>query len=95
MTSKDRIEKQSIINNEYRCYICGSQRNLELHHCLSASDRKKADQDGLFVALCSTCHRRLHDHGEHKKELQIEAQRAYIREHGREEYFKRYGKFYE
>ena len=79
MTSKDRIEKQSIINNEYRCYICGSPVNLELHHTPGGSYRKLADEDGLFLALCHYHHKKLHDTGENDKELKALAERSYIK----------------
>ena len=48
--------------------------------------------------LCRTeleDHRRLHDNNEYDRKLQKIAQDVYIAEHGREEYFKRYGKFYD
>lgn len=94
--------KASKISTQANCYLCRITRGeiihapLERHHCLHGTGmRKLADEDGLWVWLCTQHHRRLHDKNEYDKELQIIAQRAYIKEHGREEYFKRYGKFYE
>lgn len=94
--------KPSKISNEANCYLCRMQMAviktapLERHHCLHGTGmRKLADEDGLWVWLCTEHHRRLHDQNKYDKELQIIAQRTYIAEHGREEYFKRYGKFYE
>lgn len=94
--------KASIISNQAECYICRRFYNtintapLERHHCLHGTGmRKLADEDGLWVWLCTEHHRRLHDNNEHDRDLQIIAQRTYEVEHGREEYFKRYGKFYD
>ena len=94
--------KPSIISNEANCYICRRFDNtintapLERHHCLHGTGmRKLADEDGLWVWLCPEHHRRLHEKNEHDRDLQIIAQRTYEVEYGREEYFKRYGKFYE
>lgn len=94
--------KTSKINNDPYCFLCWmtygeiNMRNPERHHCLHGSGRRDlAEADGLWVILCHEHHRRLHDFGEHDRELQQIAQRVYIAEHGREEYFKRYGKFYD
>lgn len=55
--------KSIVTNNLDKCYVCGSGQNLEIHHCWhGTANRKLADEDGLIVALCSTCHhQRLHD----------------------------------
>lgn len=104
MTSQEKVEMRSIIDNHWRCFICKSERNLELHHCISAADRIKADQDGLFLALCMNCHTALHDKGIHKKDLQRIAQEAYIRRKEGEGYsegqargiwFNRYARYYD
>ena len=94
--------KQSKIITAANCFICRKYHNtintapLEKHHCLHGTGmRKLADEDGLWVWLCPEHHRRLHDKNEHDRELQIIAQQTYIAEHGREDYFKRYGKFYD
>ena len=47
---------KSIISNERRCFICGSCRNLELHHVFGGANRKRSDKDGLTVYLCHACH---------------------------------------
>ena len=100
--------RQSIICPKMRCYICGSTVGLELHHCLMGSYRDLADQDKLYVALCQYHHKRLHDHGDHKKELQYIAQEAWINKRTKElsktienaqekaidEFRERYGRFF-
>lgn len=97
----------SKIQQSCECYICHkpASAGLDHHHCLHGTgDKKKADEDGLWVWLCRDCHRRLHDFNEHDKELQALAQRTYINEQkkkgypadaARELYFSRYKKFYE
>lgn len=76
------------------CYICGSWDATDTHHCLSGTaSRKKADEDGLTVKLCRTCHRRLHDEGIFEKRLKQVAQWCWEQEYGsREDFIKRYGK---
>ena len=43
--------------DEKACFICGSRKNVEVHHIFGASNRTKSDKDGLTVYLCSDCHR--------------------------------------
>lgn len=94
--------KPSIIQKKTECFICRSFYNfetlypLERHHLLHGTGmRKLADEDGLWVWLCVRHHRELHDLNRHDHDLQIVGQRAYIKKYSREEYFRRYGKFYE
>ena len=47
---------QSILtNNMDFCIFCGRPMT-EIHHLIFGSERKKADEDGLFVPICSECH---------------------------------------
>lgn len=106
MPRKDNY-KPSKIQKETECYLCHAPYTVGLshHHCLHGTgDRKKADEDGLWVWLCNKCHSALHDKGEHDKELQALAQRTYIKEQmrigypkdvAREIYFMRYRKYYD
>lgn len=89
--------KKSIIQpHDTKCYICGSWRPTDRHHCLhGTSMRKKADADGLTVLLCRECHMNLHDLGEGDRLLQQVAQWHWENEYGsREDFIKRYGKSY-
>lgn len=49
----------SIVTTEYnKCFICHSERNLEMHHCIGGTaNRKLSDKYGLTVPLCPDCHR--------------------------------------
>lgn len=48
----------SIIQKEKECFVCHSQRFLELHHCMhGTANRKIADRLGLVIWLCPYCHR--------------------------------------
>ena len=95
MNSVDRVTSKSIITNKPYCLECGSYHSLELHHCLHGYNRKKADQDGLFILLCNRCHKRLHSVS---AELDIKykklAQESYLKNHTQEEFMKRYHKNY-
>lgn len=66
----------------------------DIHHCISGSYRHLADQDGLTVKLCRTCHRLLHDKGLHDQELKQIAERSYLEYYNAsiEDFRKRYNK---
>lgn len=90
--------RKSIIpqDDERKCYLCGDWNATDTHHCIfGTANRRKADEDGLTVRLCATCHRRLHDHGEGKVLLQQIAQHCWEAIYGdREDFIARFGKSY-
>jgi hypothetical protein len=47
---------KSIISNEKRCYLCGTQIWIEIHHVYGASNRNNSELYGLTVPLCRYCH---------------------------------------
>lgn len=83
-----------MINDERRCYICGRTGALQIHHTLHGCRRKKADEFGLTVYLCPDCHRRLHDHGEHDRDLQKIGQRYFESKYGHDLFMEEFGKNY-
>lgn len=89
---------KTVIQGTKECYLCGTTLNLEDHHCLNGSDRKKCEQDGLKVWLCANCHR-LAPHSAHqniKTRLRLKqvAQAEYLKSHTLDEWFRRYHKNY-
>lgn len=90
--------KGSIIHtsNKESCFICG-QYATECHHAMhGTANRKLADEDGLTVMLCHTCHMNLHDKGNFDRELQKIAQQRWMEFYDKtaDEWQKRYGKSY-
>ena len=83
-----------MIRTEKKCDLCLTRHNLEVHHCIHGSGRRKlADEDGLTVYLCHGCHMYLHDHRKVDIEYIRLAQRWYEEHIGdREQFRKRYGK---
>jgi len=79
------------------CRICHRYGDMEVHHLLSGTGRRKlADEDKLTCLLCPECHRRLHDKGEHALELKQEGERMWLRTTGGtiRQFINRYGKNY-
>lgn len=88
---------RSIISNVRKCYLCGSQTDLEKHHCIfGTAGRKKAESDGLWVYLCHRDHQAVHNQNiQGKKALQEIAQGKWELENGsREDFIERYGRSY-
>lgn len=81
-----------MINSERKCFICGSQGALHIHHTLHGSYRKLADKYGLTVYLCPEHHRMLHDKGIFDKELQAIGQKYFEEQYGHEEFMRVFGK---
>lgn len=89
-------------DNTY-CYYCGRNGNgdpLEKHHIFGAANRKKSEQDGLFVWLCGD---RCHRNGEravHRDKFTMRlfheiGQKAWEEHYGtRKDFMKRYHKNY-
>lgn len=75
-----------------RCFLCGKYGRMDVHHCLHGSYRRKADQYGLMVHLCRSCHMRLHDRGDHDKDLQRMAQEEFEKVYGHEKWMQEFGR---
>ena len=93
---------KSIIQDEKKCYRCGTTMNLERHHCIFGSGKRRlAEKDGLWVWLCHAHH--TGDKGVHttepdyKRYLQWIAQRKWMEANKKNiaDWIKRYGRNYE
>lgn len=71
--------KSIIEKNGLECFVCGSMRNLQIHHCIHGNKRRLADREGLTVHLCVACHHRLHSLGLHDGDLKRVAEMAWMR----------------
>lgn len=83
-----------MIDADRKCKYCGSWNNLEVHHCIHGNGRRKlADEDGLTIYLCHTCHMKLHDTRAIDLAYIQYAQRYYEKNIGsRSKFRERYGK---
>ena len=81
---------KSIIQNEKRCYLCGSTVNLENHHIFFSALRPISDKYGLKVWLCAYHHRDQKNgaHGNREVDLYLKqkAQQAFEKKHGHEKF---------
>lgn len=89
---------RSILQNEKECFICGSQRNLELHHVMGGANRKNSTEYGLTVWLCHNCHneppRGVHHNRANELRLKKHSQETFEAIHGHEKWMSVFGRSY-
>lgn len=88
--------KSVLIEDVEHCWLCGSSRNVEEHHCISGRGRRQVcEKYHLTVPLCHRCHMNLHDTGEMDLFFKTFAQRYYEKHIGTREQFREdFGKSY-
>lgn len=89
---------QSILQEEKVCFLCPRLQNLEQHHIFGGANRRWSEKYGLKVWLCPRCHRDqkegVHGNKEIMEIMHRTGQRAFEKEHTREEFMKIFGKNY-
>jgi hypothetical protein len=91
---------KSIVQNldDNSCFLCGSQRDLELHHIMHGmANRRLSTRLGLVCWLCKTHHTGrfgVHQDAELNERLQKEAQRAFEETHPHSEWMRIFKKNY-
>lgn len=86
-----RHRKSVVTDDMDRCFICGSYRNIEIHHIFGASERKLSEKFGLIVPLCHSCHNEppagVHHNADQMRWMHEVGQRAFeMQGHTREEF---------
>ena len=47
--------------DEYKCRLCGSKHNLQVHHIKYSKDKKAWEYPNLnLITLCEECHKKVH-----------------------------------
>lgn len=55
------ILKQTVLNNTHRkCYLCGNDSNIKVHHILPRTMGGNDNQENL-IPLCNICHLKAHN----------------------------------
>ena len=84
--------------SEERCFVCGTTRNLELHHIMhGTANRRLSTRHGLTCWLCRLHHTGrfgVHSDAALNKRLQQAAQTAFEKTHSHDEWMKIFGKNY-
>lgn len=92
------MAKSILQQGDPRCFFCGSQLDLEAHHCFGGvANRKLSEKYGLKVWLCAYHHRGtegVHSSYEANKKLKQIAQEAFEQKHSHEEWMRIFRKNY-
>jgi 5-methylcytosine-specific restriction endonuclease McrA len=51
--------QQVLQRDHWRCQVCGSANNLQVHHQQFRS-QQGPDEDSNLITLCASCHRTFH-----------------------------------
>jgi 5-methylcytosine-specific restriction endonuclease McrA len=51
--------RQVLARDNWRCQVCGSSNNLQVHHRQLRS-QQGSDEDSNLITLCAECHAQLH-----------------------------------
>jgi 5-methylcytosine-specific restriction endonuclease McrA len=55
----DQLCNQVLRRDNWRCQLCGTMSNLEVHHKRFRSQSGHDSEENL-ITLCATCHARIH-----------------------------------
>ena len=94
------MKQDSIVQDleEGRCFLCGSRRNLELHHIMhGTANRRLSTKYGLTCWLCRAHHTGMfgvHNNAWLDRQLKQVAQTAFEKTHTRRDWIKIFGKNY-
>jgi len=58
-TSYGQLHRQVLERDGWRCQVCGSMQNLQVHH-LKLRSQSGSDEEQNLITLCAQCHERAH-----------------------------------
>ncbi|MGA3319045.1 MAG: HNH endonuclease [Candidatus Korobacteraceae bacterium] len=58
-TNYAKLQRQVLERDGWRCQVCGSMQNLQVHH-LKFRSRSGGDEEQNLITLCAECHARTH-----------------------------------
>lgn len=94
------MNRFSILQKEKKCYVCGTNQNINIHEVYFGKNRKKSIEDGCCVYLCGRHHNQSNAGVHFNKELDqqlkqdMEYQWMYYYNKSIDDFIKRYGRNY-
>ena len=58
-TSYRELHRQVLERDHWRCQMCGSMQNLQVHH-QNFRSQLGGDEEQNLITLCSQCHEQVH-----------------------------------
>lgn len=91
--------KNTILQCDKSCYVCGKQDGLHCHHIYYGRNRKTSDDNGLWCWLCYEHHEGtagVHGRDGAKLDMALKqaCQKAYESSHSHEDFLKLIGRNY-
>ena len=86
--SKKEKKRTSILQKSKKCFICGTETELDIHEAFGGRNRKKSMEYGLIVYLCRKHHREIEDDEKSKKQLKKYAECIFNGKYGKEKFIK-------
>jgi len=62
--SYHELHRQILERDSWRCQVCGSMQNLQVHH-LKFRSQSGGDVEPNLITLCAGCHGRIHRKAAH------------------------------
>lgn len=91
---------RSLMDNERKCFVCGTTLNLHKHHIYGGVGRRKvSERYGCWCYLCAA-HHNMSDAGVHfnktlDTQLKMECQKRWEAKHGeRQDFIRTFGRNY-
>ena len=94
------MKRFSILQNEKKCYVCGTTQNIHIHEVMFGRNRNKSIKDGCCVYLCGYHHNQSNEgvHFNHKLDMQLkqEMEKRWLEYYHKdiEDFIKKYGRNY-
>ena len=54
-----KLHREALERDGWRCQVCGTKQNLQVHH-LKFRSQCGGDEEQNLITLCATCHARIH-----------------------------------
>jgi 5-methylcytosine-specific restriction endonuclease McrA len=67
-TSYSKLHQQVLERDSWRCQVCGSMQQLQVHH-LKRRSQSGSDVEQNLITLCAECHEQVHRKAWRKERL--------------------------
>lgn len=94
------MKRFSIIQNEKKCYVCGTNQNIHIHEVMFGRNRNNSIKDGCCVYLCGYHHNQSNEgvHFNHKLDMELKQkmEKRWLEYYHKdiEDFIKKYGRNY-
>lgn len=94
------MKRFSILQNEKKCYVCGTTQNIHIHEVMFGRNRNNSIKDGCCVYLCGYHHNQSNEgvHFNHKLDMELKQkmEKRWLEYYHKdiEDFIKKYGRNY-